>query len=200
MYFILADSELELIPEELKGDEDVRRFLRTYGKETALLDNHLMAASIRKHYPGLVNRIGFPHIAYAFSRLNEETVLNERMKIEYAIHTKNNVIIERSELRNVGAGYIEFVERVETLLQSNIRRMSLKDYVDSKGVPGNTVVLHPKGVSGLVINDQLNYVIGGFPEGDFKSDLGNLRKFSIHEREITVPAVLELLHFRLFQS
>jgi rRNA pseudouridine-1189 N-methylase Emg1 (Nep1/Mra1 family) len=62
----------------------------------------------------------------------------------------------------------------------------------------NTVVLHPKGDPGLVPDDKTNYIIGGFSEGDFRSDLGSLKKFSIYDKEITVPAALELLHFRLF--
>lgn len=200
MFIILADAELELVPEEMKGEEEIRSILRSHGKENTLLDNSKMRSSIAKHFPNDINRMGFPHIAYLFARMNEESILSEIVKLEYAIHTKNDVIIEKNDLVGIGAGYTEFAERVEVLLQKNTIRKKLAEYVEEVGTPGNTVVLHPKGKSGLVVNDQFNYIIGGFPEGDFRSNLGSLRKFAIHDKEITVPGVLELLHFKLFET
>ncbi|MGC8561962.1 MAG: hypothetical protein ACP5NO_02020 [Thermoplasmata archaeon] len=200
MFIILADAELELVPDELKSEGEIRSILKEYGKENVLLDNSRMRTSIAKHFPGSVNRIGFPHIAYVFATLNNESVLNETVKMNYAIHTKHNVIIERSDIEGIGAGYTEFAERMEMILQKNPKRKKLVEYIEEIGTPGNTVVLHPNGKSGLVVNDQFNYVIGGFPEGDYRSDLGNLKKFSLHDNEITVPGILELLHFKLFDS
>jgi rRNA small subunit pseudouridine methyltransferase Nep1 len=200
MHIILADSELELIPDALKADNEIRDMQKRRGKEDILLDNYLMRTSIRRHLPGRVDRVGFPSIAYAFFRMNEESVLKDTLKLEYAIHTKQGIILERRDLEGIGASYSEFVERVEDILTGSHRTMKLVDYLENLDIAGNTVVLHPKGRKDLVMNDQLSYVIGGFPEGDFISDLSGLRKFSIYEKEITVPAVLELLHFRLFQS
>ncbi len=200
MLIILADAELELIPEHIKSDREAAVLLKRLGKEDAILDNALLRGTVKKYYPGDVNRIGFPHIAYSFVRLSEETVLGESMNIDYAIHTKHDRIIERSSLGNTGPGYSEFIERVEEILAKKGKKVTLLEYLEQKGITGNTAVLHPSGGDGLVVNGQLNYVIGGFPEGDFRTDLGNLRRFSIHDKEITVPAVLELLHFRLFQQ
>ncbi|MEM0135910.1 MAG: hypothetical protein QXU18_11930 [Thermoplasmatales archaeon] len=200
MYIILADAELELIPDELKNEDEVKSILKKKGKETALLDNYELGYSISKRFHGYANRMGFPHIAYVFAKLNEESVLNETTELDYAIHTKNDVIIRKSDLSGIGAGYNEFAERVEHLLLSNPKRMSLLQFVKTIGGIENTVVLHPKGKSGLVVNDEMNYIIGGFPEGNYMSDLGLLEKFSIYDREITVPGVLELLHFKLFQT
>ncbi len=200
MIIILADAELELIPEEMKKDEDVRKYLRKMGKEDSILDNFLLRSSIGNHFPSEVNRIGFPQIAYQFYRLNEETLLGEGRKLDYAIHTKNNDIIEKVDLRDCGSSYWEFVETVEELLTKRRKRMGILEYLEEKGILGNTVVLHPRGRQDLVVNDQLNYVIGGFPEGDFRSNLEGLRKFSIHDREVTVPGILEMLHFKLLLS
>jgi rRNA pseudouridine-1189 N-methylase Emg1 (Nep1/Mra1 family) len=200
MYIILADAELELTPELLKGDVEVQNVLKGLGKENKLLDNYLMNAAINRHLKSQAKRIGFPSIAYFFYRMNEESVLNESTRLEYAIHTKQNVIIEKGDLKGTGASYVEFTERVEKILESKPRKMKLVDYLDSKDITGNTVVLHPRGSIGLVMNNELNYIIGGFPTGDFSSDLTGLRKFAIYDKEITVPAVLELLHFKLFRS
>ncbi len=200
MLIILADAELELIPESIKRDGKVATLLKRLGKEDSILDNALLRSVIEKYYPGDVNRMGFPHIAYSFVRLNEDTVLRETMKIDYAIHTKHDRIIESSTLGNIGPGYAEFVERVEEILSKRGKRVTLLEYLEQRGITGNTAVLHPTGNKGLVFNGQLNYVIGGFPEGDFRTDLGSLRRFSIHDGELTVPAVLELLHFKLYQQ
>ncbi|MFG1446499.1 MAG: hypothetical protein AAE975_04940 [Thermoplasmatales archaeon] len=200
MFIILADAELELVPEEMKGEDEIRSILKATGKENTLLDNSKMRSSIAKHYPKYINRMGFPHIAYIFTRLNEESILNETIKLDYAIHTKHDVIIEKDDLAGIGAGYTEFAERVEMLLQKKTVKRKLVEYVEEIGTPGNTAVLHPNGKSGLVVNDQFNYIIGGFPEGDFRSNLLTLRKFAIHDKEITVPSVLELLHFKLFET
>ncbi|MCL5873761.1 MAG: hypothetical protein M1161_00245 [Candidatus Thermoplasmatota archaeon] len=199
MRIILADAELELVPDGLKDDVEVKDFLKRLGKENALLDNHLMRHAIRRHFPDQAERIGFPHIAYIFFRLNEESVLNESTKFEYTIHTKHNVIIEKADLKGAGTSYTEFAERVERILEGKSRTMRLIDYLGSKEITKNTVVLHPKGDTDLLVNDQLNYIIGGFPEGDFSSVLTGLRRCAIYDREMTVPAVVELLHFRLFQ-
>ena len=200
MFIILADAELELVPEEMIEEEEIRSILKANGKENTLLDNGKMKPLIAKHFPKCANRMGFPNIAYLFTRLNDESILNETTKLKYAIHTKHNVIIERDDLAGIGPGYAEFAERVEVLLQKKTTKRKLVEYVDDIGTPGNTVVLHPNGNSGLVASDQLNYIIGGFPEGDFRSDLGSLRKFAIHDKEVTVPGILELLHFKLFAT
>lgn len=196
MLIILADAELELLPEQIREDREAPGRI---GKDTTLLDNHLFRDSIRRHFPEEVDRIGFPHISYSFVRMNEDSVLRDSIGLDYVIHTKHDIIIESADLRGIGPSYPEFSERVGRILVDNERRMSLLEYLDSRDIRGNTVVLHPQGNPALVVNEQLNFIIGGFPTGDFRSDLGNLRKFSIHEREITVPGALELLHFRLFR-
>ena len=200
MLLVLADAELELVPELLKEEEEVRKVLKRIGKDNTLLDNYLMGNSIRKKLPNEAGRIGFPHIAYSFVRLNEESTINDSLKVQYAIHTKQNVIIEQDDFRNVGPGYPDFTDKVEEILSGRPKSMTLLEYLEGNGILGNTAVLHPKGSTGLVVNGELNYVIGGFPEGEFNSNLGNMRKFTIYEHEVTVPAILELLHFRLFRQ
>ncbi len=198
MIIILADSELELVPDFMKDEEDVKHILRREGKADILLDDAVMRKSIQKFFPQEAGRIGFPYIAYMFFRLNEETLLNDRIDLDYAIHTKNHTIIERKDFRNCGLSYCEFAAFVEERLRRGKGSKGLIGYLEEKGILGHTAVLHPKGRREIVVNDQANFIIGGFPNGDFRSNLENLRKFSLYEREITVPAVLELLHFRLF--
>lgn len=200
MLIVLADAELELIPDLMRADEEILCLKSEKGDLDILLDNALMKKSIQKHFPKETERMGFPHIAYLFARMNEESLINDTYPLDYSIHTKHNLIIERGDISGIGAGYTEFKARVEELLVKKEKRMALSDYLESRDILANTVVLHPKGRRDVITNDQLNFIIGGFPEGDFKSNLGNLRKLSIHDREVTVPGALELLHFRLFQS
>ncbi|MGC8645806.1 MAG: hypothetical protein ACP5UO_06090 [Thermoplasmata archaeon] len=200
MIILLADAELELVPPAMLRDKEVQDVLRREGKENVLLDNHVMKESILRHFPERAGRIGFPDIAYMFWRMNRETVLQEKKEIEYAIHTKWNVIIETRDLEGIDPSYMAFKERVEELLSNPRRESPLLGYLRSKGVLENTMVLHPLGQEGIPISSNSNYVIGGFPEGDFISDLGNMKKVSLHREEITVPSVIEILHFRLFSS
>jgi|GEM_PF-930334 rRNA small subunit pseudouridine methyltransferase Nep1 len=202
MLILLADAELELVPEQLWNEEDVIREAKSKGKEPSrmILDNHSMRNAIRRMFPGKEGRIGFPQIAYLFHIMNKETVLNGHIEVDYAIHTKHNVIIEKSDLIEGEGGYESFIEIIERMLWERSKTATVMDYLDQKGIAGNTVVLHPQGRSGLLPTAQSNYVIGGFPQGDFVSDLGKMRRFSIYEEEITVPGVLELLHFRIFKQ
>ncbi|MEM0141553.1 MAG: hypothetical protein QXN66_05930 [Thermoplasmatales archaeon] len=200
MMIILADAELELVPNQMLVEEDVKKVLEREGKENVLLDNYEMRRAISKHFPQKVNRIGFPDIAYMFWRLSAESTISKAMNIGYAIHTKFNVIIEQNDLMGIGPSYAEFKERVEKILLGTHRKEKIIDYLRSKGILDNVVVLHPKGKDNLQYSVNLNYVIGGFPEGDFSSDLRGLPKSSIYDRELTVPAVVELLHFGIFRE
>lgn len=200
MLIILADAEVELIPEVMREDAEIKEKLKSEGKTEILLDSSTMEKAIEKFFPLEAGRIGFPYIAYMFYRMNEETLLKDRTELEYVIHTKNGIILEMEEFKDCGIGYQNFKDVLEEKLVKNRKRISLLQYLDSRTMTGHTVVLHPLGRKDVVINDQLNFIIGGFPNGDFRSDLGNIRKFSIYDREVTVPAVLELLHFRIFQQ
>lgn len=202
MFILLADSELELVPEEMQVEACVRGAALSRGKDASemLLDNYLMREAILKHNPLQLNRIGFPHISYLFHVLNSESILSGSIHLEYAIHTKNNIVIEGEELRQARKGFDQFRDVVEKLLAGESKKSSLIDYLDRKGALDNSVVLHPNGGTGLITTDRLNYIIGGFPQGDFISDLGPLRLFSLYQNEITVPAVVELLHSKLISQ
>ncbi|MEM4212741.1 MAG: hypothetical protein QXO63_00285 [Thermoplasmatales archaeon] len=197
---ILADAELELVPDEILNEDDVKSIVEKEGRKNILLENCKMRRSIEKFFPKSSNRIGFPDIAYMFYRMNEESAVMREMNIGYAIHTKMNIVIEDKDLRGIGPSYFEFKERVEEILSENHKKISLMEYLKSKGIEKNTVVLHPKGRRPLPRKTGISYVIGGFPQGDFVSNISYLDLFSIHEEELTVPAVLELLHFNLFLS
>ncbi|MEM0138838.1 MAG: hypothetical protein QW100_03835 [Thermoplasmatales archaeon] len=197
---ILADAEIELVPDEILNEEDVKSIVNKEGKKNILLENYRMRRSIEKFFPQSSGRVGFPDIAYMFYRMNEESAMMREMNIEYAIHTKMNVVIEDKDLRGIGSSYFEFKERVEDILSGSHRKIALMDYLKSRGIERSTVVLHPNGRSPLPRKTGISYVIGGFPQGDFVSNISDLDSFSIHEEELTVPAVLELLHFNLFLS
>jgi len=200
MIVLLADAELELLPDVMLQELEIQDILRRLGKDNILLDNHSMKKYISKYFPGNLRRMGFPDIAYMFWRMNEESVLRDVMNINYAIHTKWNIIIEREDLLGIEPSYLAFKERVEEILSRPRKKSSALEYLKSKGKIENTVVLHPRGEECLPISGDMNYVIGGFPEGDFISEFIDIRKLRLHRDELTVPAVLEILHFRLFST
>jgi len=175
MKIILADSELELVSDFTKRN----KIFVDNGDDILERGKHKFIA-LAKDY----QRAGRPDIPYVF-----HSILSNYIKkgIEYTIHTRNNKIISWQDLMGAET-FQEFKERVKPLLRSS-REMSLKDLVKTGKKP---IVLsqygHMKEISYLKNFDLI--VMGGFPEGDYISDLSVMEKVSISSEELTVPDVL----------
>ena len=175
MKIIIADAELELISEFTK-----RNHIFVNEEEDILERGKHRFILLGKD----ASRAGRPDIAYV-----AHTILSNYTKqgMEYIIHTRNNKIITWQDLSGAET-YHEFKERVISILKLQ-REVKLKDLIP----PGKRSIL----LSQYGRTRDLNYlksfdiiVIGGFPEGDYISELPPIEKVSISERELTVPDVL----------
>ncbi len=204
---ILADSELETIPAEMIDDYAIRKMAKQSGKrpQEMLLDSNFMHSAIERHFPGKSTRFGRPDIFYIFLNVAMDSIANRRGHLRVYIHTKHNQIISVDPGVRLPKSYNRFVGLMEDLfrkrrIESNgkellsVRESTLAEALASTGAE-QSFILSPTGTGTrptefLPRDGTVNIVIGGFTEGDFVSDVGNLgRKVSIFEDELTIWTV-----------
>ncbi len=199
---IIADAELELIPERMLHDPAIRKIASKNGKHAGemLLDSNYMHASIDKYFPGKSNRFGRPDIIYMFLEMAMESILNKNKLLNIYIHTKNNFIININPEVNLPKSYNRFTGLIEDLFRKKTIENNgnvLLSLSNGKLIPflekldGKTIVLSPGGtrskVSEVINDEDLNVVIGGFSEGDFITDLyDKYSSYSIFDGELTI--------------
>lgn len=207
LHLIFADSEIERIPEAMWNDRDVRIQERKRKKPASeiLLDSSLLHAAIDRAFPGESNRRGRPSIFYIALNVLQSSVLNLAGGLSVTIHTRNNEIITISPETRLPKSYNRFVGLIEDLFEKgrieyngdilmNLENgLSLKTLIDR--FSGRKILMHPLGERrrlSEIINDasDLTLIIGGFSNGDFRSDTSYLNeRYSISENELTIWTV-----------
>lgn len=200
MKFLLADTEIELIPPLMHSENLVVESCKRKGKspQNCILDYFEFPNLIKKYFPEKEKRMARLYIPYFFARLNEESVVGNYLPVDYAVHTKNNIIIERDEIGDI-VDYDSFKNELENKLNNPRRISHLNDYL-STWEDREIAVLHPRGRRIKRFNRESILIIGGFAEGDYLSDLKNFNKVSVYDKELTVPATLELVHSMLINQ
>ncbi|BAB60359.1 hypothetical protein [Thermoplasma volcanium GSS1] len=206
LHLIVADSELETIPEEMLDDPGVRRFAKKRNKrvDRMILDSNYMHAFIDKYYPGESKRRGRPDIIYILLEMAQESILNRKNLLRTYIHTRNDFVIKISPITRMPKSYNRFIGLFEDLFEKEIitnngktllslERMKLDELLESLK-KDRTILLHPKGEfkkpSEFISTEDIAAIIGGFSEGDFRSDVSNIpEKYSIFRDELTIWSV-----------
>ncbi|MCX8173308.1 MAG: 16S rRNA methyltransferase [Thermoplasmata archaeon] len=213
LHVLLADAELELVPESIASHPSVVVNARKRGKKTTrvLLDTNLHHAAMKDLEMG--ERRGRPDIVHFFLLLALDSILNQMGELRVYVHTRNNELILVDPLTRLPKNYPRFVGLMETLFNNGVvpsKEMPLlrlmPDYTFEKclnSIPHDrTVVLSPTGKPVLpdryfkeVRAENLLCVIGGFPEGDFLSNVYPLADevISISDQTLTVWTVLSEL-------
>ncbi|MGC8581408.1 MAG: 16S rRNA methyltransferase [Thermoplasmata archaeon] len=214
---ILADAEMELIPENLLTEVDVLRDAKRRNKlpRNMLLEASMHHHAIKKGYPNEVERRGRPDIVFQFMLLNLDSVLNYEHKISIYVHTRNDEVITINPKMRPPKNYNRFLGLMESLFQNNVlpdkqdpllkmEKGSLKDLINKIKSKKRVIVLSPAGTSANIkkklFEDGDVIIIGGFSNGDYKSEvkeLGNI--ISIYPQELTVWGVLLLVHSNIYQ-
>ncbi len=199
MKFILADTEIQFIPEIILNDDDFKKKnLLQESEQNRLLNYPKHKRYIEKYFPQIASRMGRLHIPYMFARMTEESILNKYFEIDYAIHTKEGYIIEKDEVQDIQS-YEEFLEKVEKGLSLKNKIVSLNKYIESQGYK-DVFVFHPNGKKSLDVPINSIFIIGGFAEGDYISDLSHFEKIKVFGEELTVPSTLEIIHCSIISS
>lgn len=214
---ILADAEMELIPENLLTEVDVLRDAKRRNKspKNMLLEASMHHHAIKKEYPNEVERRGRPDIVFQFMLLNLDSVLNYEHKISIYVHTRNDDIIYINPKMRPPKNYNRFLGLMESLFQNKVlpdkqdpllemEKGTLKELINKIKNKKKVIVLSPNGTSANIKRKLFEegdvIIIGGFSSGDYKSDVKDLgTKLSIYPQELTVWGVLLLLHSNIYQ-
>lgn len=204
---IVADAELETVPEKMWSDPPLRKYAKKKGKPVreVLLDSNYMHTSIEKYFPGQSSRRGRPDIIHILLLVALESILNRNGELRIFIHTRNDLCITVNSEVRLPKAYNRFSGLIESLMKNGeivgdgktllkVAPQTIEETVREHG-KGELVVLSPTGEEekmGDIIRSKEDYtvVIGGFSEGDFISDVYSLaRAYSIFKEELTIWSV-----------
>ena len=205
---LLVDTELELIPTDMLEDYSIRVHAKKRKKaaQKIILDSNYMHSAIERYYPGESNRRGRPDILYHFLMVVMDSILNKKGEMRVFVHTRGDKIIEVSPEVRLPKSYNRFVGVMEDLFEKGTIKTgetTLLRLIDGNlsrlmEISGgrNARILAPKGkrekISSVLQKGELNQtvIIGGFSEGDFRSDVYALGEaLSIYDEELTIWSV-----------
>jgi rRNA small subunit pseudouridine methyltransferase Nep1 len=196
-FFILADSELELVPPEIVNERCVLNNARARGKmpEKILLD-------ASHHHPAFgklpdSERRGRPDLVHFFLMLCIDSDLTAEGKLRVFVHTRNNDVIAVNPETRLPPHYPRFVGLIESLYEQRVvpskenpllelrQGVTLEqlvtalkpDQVVVMNAPGEDVPYLEKFAS--LKGERIVVIIGGFSKGDFKSDLTKFKPVTI---------------------
>jgi rRNA small subunit pseudouridine methyltransferase Nep1 len=202
----IIDSELELVPEKMCDDYQIRKIANTRNKrpEEMILDSNYMHGAIDRAYPGKSNRIGRPDIFYHLLNVTQDSILNRLGYLETVIHTKNDEIIRINSETRMPKSYNRFIGLMEKLLKNGkvespdgkaLMYMEKGKWNSMNHDDYDRILLSPKGKKTRpsdIFRNKNNYsvFIGGFSEGDFVSPVyRELEPISIFDDELTIWTV-----------
>ena len=190
--FILAEAELELIPQKIASHPAVVSHSKKQHKKATslLLDASFHHSAMQKLPDG--RRRGRPDIAHIFLLTVLESIANKKGLIkEIIIHTRNNDVIYINPETRIMRNYTRFIGLIEQLYQKEIistdesvllslkKQISMstllssykKEYKICFSDNGKPVSLSSyfMDLKKQNINDMICFV-GGFPSGTFHSD------------------------------
>ncbi len=192
-FFILADSELELVPKEIVNERSILNNARARGKPSEKI---LLDAS--HHHPAFAKlpdseRRGRPDIVHFFLMLSMDSDLSAEGKLKVFVHTRNNDVIAVKPETRLPPHYPRFVGLIESLYESRVvpsrenallelrTEVPLEKLVEALK-PDRTIVMHPGGELMPLVEkfgaqqaDRVVVIIGGFSKGDFKTDLNKIK-------------------------
>ncbi|MCD6236530.1 MAG: 16S rRNA methyltransferase [Thermoplasmata archaeon] len=204
--FILAESELELIPEKLLSHPAVVSSAKRRGKKPAeiLLDSNFHHNALRSIEDG--ERRGRPDIVHIFLLVVLESIANKRGLIkDIIVHTRNNDVIYVDTKTRIMRSYNRFVGLIEHLFTTENdqqllkleRGISLENLVKDLGA--DRVIVCAK--DGKEVNvysylegvkdEDIIFIIGGFPKGNFNTDIEKIADelISIYDEPLTAWTV-----------
>jgi len=196
-YFILADSELELIPPELLRERSILSSARMRGKapEKILLD-------ASHHHPAFVKlkeseRRGRPDIVHFFLMLAMDSDLNAAGKLKVFVHTRNNDVIAVKPETRLPPHYPRFVGLIESLYDQRVvpsrenALLELRSNVPLEALvaalkPDLVYVLDPTGKEeplekrfAEAEGKTAVVIIGGFSKGEYRTDMSKIKHVTL---------------------
>jgi len=199
---ILAESELEPIPEQIRSHRALKRFVK--GKDVVLLDSnfhHSAMGPLEESY-----RRGRPDIVHVCLLNALDSPLNKTGGLELYIHTRNDKAIYISQELRVPRSYNRFVGLIEKLFREGkiehegnellrLEDRTLQQLLDEVSEGMDIKLMHYRGDE-YEHSDDCVIIVGGFPHGDFKNDL-DIPKYSIFHDELMAWSVVNYVLYSL---
>ena len=208
--FIIADAELEIIPERIALERCVLNSARARQKNP---DRMLLDAS--HHHPAFGklpdgDRRGRPDIVHLSLLLALDSDINAQGRMKLFVHTRNDDVIAINNETRLPPNYIRFVGLIEQLFEQKVvpsrenallelrHKVPLELLVNALK-PDEIIVLDPEGVEAS-LEDEISsseakrtvIIMGGFSKGTFTSDLRKLKpkRVSLGTRMMKVWTVM----------
>ena len=186
MHLIIGDSEVEIVPQAIQGHPAVVKYAKLRKKKPSriLLDASYHHQAIRSKYPAEAERRGRPDIAHLVLLNAQESLLNHEGLLQFYMHTRNNEVIRFAPETRLPKAYHRFVGLIEHVFQNRyvpdkenpllvLEKMSLQALAKECG--GKIIVLSEKGrrinLRKYEIPKDVTFIVGGFPNGDFLSNV-----------------------------
>ena len=209
---ILAESELEKIPNQILSHPSVTSHSRQFNKRPA---NMILDASF--HHSAMKNipegeRRGRPDITHIFLLTALESILNKKGELKVVVHTRNNEAIYFNPETRLMKSYIRFIGLIEQLFEKKIiateektllelrENKTLENLIDEEK-HDFVVSFSPDGKKVKLSNyfkelkekkhKNILCIVGGFPHGDFHNDVSKYSDdvISIYDETLTAWTV-----------
>ncbi|WP_457750719.1 16S rRNA methyltransferase [Thermococcus sp.] len=206
LHLVIADAELELVPEEIADHPSVVNYAQRKKKKPTeiLLDSSYHHSALKKLPDG--DRRGRPDIVH-ISLLNAlESIANKESLIRVYVHTRKDDMVYINPKTRLPRNYNRFVGLMESLFREGevprglgllrLEKKPLSELIDEIGTE-NVFVMHeggefvpPKEFGRLLSSlDEAVVVVGGFPHGDFLSEIP-WKKISLYESSLMAWVVI----------
>ena len=206
---VLAESELELMPDELSRHPAVIAHARQRRKppRQILLDSNYHHAAMAHLPEG--RRRGRPDITHLFLLTALESLVNKQGQLHICIHTRHDQVITVDPKTRIMRNYERFLGLLEQLFENRVlpdkkqpflslrENVSLKQVIEEQhadlvvvlSIDGTPVVL-PQYFTQLKKQNthHLLCVIGGFPSGEFHTDINTIANEVISLYPEMIPA------------
>jgi rRNA small subunit pseudouridine methyltransferase Nep1 len=214
---VLAESELELVPDEIQSHAQVRSRAKARDKPASrmLLDSSSHHSAMRKLVDS--DRRGRPDLVHMALIMAQDSPLNKLGRLHTYVHTRDDRVIWVSPKERLPRNYDRFVELVEHLYEVGrieasgetllrVERMTLRALVGGLGV--RTVLMWEQGERtdlAEVFRDSagegVSVLVGGFPHGDFREAAG-LAEVSVRmgDEQLTAPTIVARVIFAFEQA
>jgi rRNA small subunit pseudouridine methyltransferase Nep1 len=217
LHLVIAETELELIPEELHSNSEIKNYCRSRGKkpDKCVLDaNQTPNATISISNGAVRGRPEILHICL-LNALESDLYRNE--KIQIWVHTRQDKVIKIDHRFRIPRMYSRFLSLMEELFDSGqvppeglasltLEEKTLKNLVKSIK-PSKTYILSKQGknIKKSTLIKQISkskkplIIVGGFTDRDFSEKTKKLTKeiYSISENQLMSWSVLGAVVYAL---
>lgn len=215
LHLILTDSEIETIPKKISKEKSITWKARRRGRNPTelILDSNYDHSIMRKLSDS--KRRGRPDIIHVCMLTALDSPLNREGLLKFYVHTRGNMIIKVSPETRIPRSYNRFIGLMEQLFLigevppeeplMKLREGKLEDLIHEIN-PDKTITFTINGRESdrksifhkVNKEDNLCIIVGGFPHGDFLSNVEELSDevIKIYPNEFeALTAVNHAIHF-----